>query len=107
MQAELSELLASFEEKFELKAPEVISEQEILNALEIRIGQLLERNPEEFFQMLYMIDIPEHKLQAVLKEEDPLRSLALLVYNRQLQKVRSRLHYKTADNDEVDDDLKW
>lgn len=107
MQAEYSELLASFKEKFELEAPEVISEQEILRALEIRIGQLLERNPEEFFQMLYMIDIPEQKLQAVLKEEDPLASLARLVYNRQLQKVKSRLYYRTVTPKDVDDDLKW
>lgn len=107
MQAEMTELLASFKEKFELEAPEIISEEEILAALQMRVGQLLERNPEEFFQMLYMIDIPEHKLQAVLKEADPIASLARTIYNRQLQKVKSRLHYRTAGSNEVDDDLKW
>lgn len=107
MQAEFPELLASFKEKFELEAPEVISEEKILHALEVRLGQLLARNAEEFFQMLYTIDIPEHKLQAVLREEDPLASLARLVYNRQLQKVKSRLYYKAKTPDDVEDDLKW
>lgn len=107
MSTELSELLTSFKEKFELEAPEHVTEEEILSALEARLSVLLQRNPEEFFLTLYMIDIPEQTLHEVLKSSDPVAALARLVYDRQLQKVKSRLYYKAASNNEIDDDLKW
>lgn len=108
MQAELSELKKSFKEKFELEVPETYSEEEILQSLEKRLGELLERNPEEFFQTLYRIDIPERKMHEVLQQQDALAALAVLVYQRQLEKIKTRLKYRGAFKSEnVDDELKW
>jgi len=108
MQTELSELLNSFRDKFELEMPETYSEEEILLGLEKRLGQLLERNPEEFFQLMYRIDIPERKMHEVLQQQDALAALAVLVYQRQLQKIRSRLKYKSYfENNDADSELKW
>ncbi len=108
MQTELSELRKSFKEKFELEMPETYSEEEILLGLEKRLGQLLERNPEEFFQMMYRIDIPEGKMHEVLRQQDALAALSVLVYQRQLQKIKSRLKYKSYfEKDDTDSELKW
>lgn len=108
MQTELLELKKSFKDSFELNTPETVSEEELLMLLERRLGILLERNLEEFFQMLYRIDIPENQLHEVLQDSDALSALAKMVYNRQLQKVKSRLKYKASvNNSDIDADLKW
>lgn len=108
METERSALAASLKEKFELDIPDGFSEQEIKLNLEKRLAHLLERNPEEFFQLLYRIDIPERQLQVVLQEENALTLLANLVYDRQMDKVKSRLFYKSQNSDKtVDDELGW
>lgn len=108
MQTERAELAKSFKEKFELEFPDNFSEEEIQLELEKRLGRLLEKNPEEFFQMLYRIDISEKSLQSVLQEPDALTKLAKMVYTRQLDKVKSRLKYRDYFNkDAADNDLKW
>ena len=108
MQTERAELAKSFKEKFELEFPDNFSEEEIQLELEKRLGRLLEKNPEEFFQMMYRIDISEKSLQSVLQEPDALTKLAKMVYTRQLDKVKSRLKYKDYFNkDSADNDLKW
>lgn len=108
MQAELTELLRSFKDRFQLEIEGLVSEQEILLMLEKRLGQILERNPEEFFQLLYRIDIPERQLQGVLNDPNALQALARMVYDRQLEKARSRLKYKEASTPrDVDEDLAW
>lgn len=108
METEQSALAASLREKLDIDIPEGYSEEEIKLMLEKRLGQLLERNPEEFFQLLYRIDIPEHSLQGVLQQPDALTALAGMVYDRQLQKVKTRLFYKSQNNDKTtDDELGW
>ncbi len=108
METEQSVLAVSLKEKLGLDIPDGFSEEEIKLMLEKRLGQLLERNPEEFFQLLYRIDIPERSLQGVLQQEDALATLAGMVYQRQLQKVKTRLFYKGSQQAQPgDDDLKW
>lgn len=108
METEQSALAASLKEKLGLDIPDSLTEEEIRLMLEKRLGQLLERNPEEFFQLLYRIDIPEHSLQGVLQQEDALATLAGMVYQRQLQKVKTRLFYKESHKAQPgDDELKW
>ena len=108
METEQTALAASLREKFELDIPDSFSGEEIKLRLERRLAQLLERNPEEFFQLLYRIDIPETQLQLVLQQENALAALAGMVYNRQLDKVKTRLFYKSQSNPKtVDGDLEW
>ncbi len=108
METERSALAASLKEKFELDIPDGFSEQEIKLNLEKRLAYLLERNPEEFFQLLYRIDIPERQLQVALQEENALAVLADMVYHRQLDKVKTRLYYRgQSDGKTVDDELGW
>ncbi len=108
MNIEQAELAATLKEKLDVDIPEGYSEEEIKLMLEKRLGQLLERNPEEFFQLLYRIDIPEGSLDRVLKQEDALTTLAGMVYQRQLQKVKTRLFYKDSQRAQPgDDELLW
>lgn len=108
MQAELSELVKTLRDNWELDIQDTFSEQEILLQLGRKLSRLLERNPEEFFQLLYRIDIPEHKLNNVLQQTDALDTLAKMIYDRQLEKVKSRQQYKRYfDNDKADGELRW
>lgn len=108
MNTEQAELAATLKEKLDVDIPEGYSEEEIKLMLEKHLGQLLERNPEEFFQLLYRIDIPEGSLNRVLQQEDALATLAGMVYQRQLQKVKTRLFYKHSQQAQPgDDDLRW
>lgn len=108
METEQSVLAATLKEKLDIDIPEGYSEAEIKLMLEKRLEQLLERNPEEFFQLLYRIDIPERGLQNVLQQQDALVKLAEMVYDRQLQKVKTRLFYKSNQKAQPgDEELKW
>lgn len=108
MQAELSELVKTLRDSWELDIQDTFSEEEILLQLGRKLSRLLERNPEEFFQLLYRIDIPEHKLNTVLQQTDALGVLAKMIYDRQLEKIQSRQKYKGYfDNDKVDGELRW
>lgn len=108
MNTEYATLAATLKEKLDVDIPDGYSEDEIKLMLEKRLGQLLERNPEEFFQLLYRIDIPEQRLNDVLQQQDALAMLADMVYRRQLQKVKTRLFYKDSQQSHPgDDELKW
>ncbi len=104
-QAELTRLLS---DKFDLEIQEGISKEDVIRLLELRFSQLIERTPEEFFQLMYRIDIPEHKLHEVLQHHEAVSVLANMVYDRQLEKAKSRLKYKTHfDKNSDDDELSW
>lgn len=108
MRVELQQLVQSFNEQLELNIPTGIAEEEILLKLEERLGQLLQRSPEEFFRILYVVDIPEYQLNNALQQPDALTVLAKMVYNRQLGKVKSRAGSSTYFNkNDADADLAW
>lgn len=108
MHDEHAELTRSLKEKFELEIPEGISEQKLLQLIELRLSQLLERTTEEFFQIMYRIDIPEYDLNRVLQRNDAIQVLAKMIYDRQLEKAKSRLKYKSYfEDDKADNELKW
>lgn len=93
-------------QSFEISAENLISKQQILAALAIRISQLLDGNPDQLFSLLYRLDISEMKIKEALNEGDeiPLR-LANLVYERQMEKAAWRKHFKSGQNS--DNELSW
>lgn len=108
MRAELSELVQTFNEKLELDIPEGIAEEDILLKLEERLGYLLQRNPEEFFRVLYRVDIPEYQLNNALQQPNALQVVAKMVFNRQLEKLKTRADFSGHFNkNDADADLKW
>lgn len=86
--------------------PEIsITQEQIMEALALRIAKLLSGTGESFFQMMYRLDIGETKLAQALADPDPPAAIALLIWHRQLQKIQSRARYSPPKTDE--DELKW
>jgi hypothetical protein len=99
---ELQFLLAH---SFELELPGVISKEKIIEVLSWRVEKLIEGNPDKLFSMLYRLDISERKIkEAMASENEVTKKIAVLIYERQLEKIISRKHF-TSETPE--DDLAW
>ena len=83
----------------------IVSEQEIIDKLALQVGIIAEKGPDAFFQLMYRLDIPEKRLTIAMIDKAAAIEIAKLIYNRQLQKVRSRAFYKKSHKN--DDDLTW
>lgn len=98
-------LSAVLNRNFDLELPETIEREKILEALSMRIAEMLSGAPDQLFSLLYRLDIAEKDLKQVLKESlQPDRSIAELVYKRQLEKMQSRQQFRS---DRPDDELSW
>jgi len=96
----------NLQKDWELQLPGSITEAELLELLAAKISYLVEKQRETFFQLMYRLDIPEKKLNAILGDMDAIDKIARLVYDRQLEKARSRQQHK-ASNDDIEENLKW
>ncbi len=107
MDKEISkDIVQHFQNDWELQIPETFTENELLELLVAKISMLIERQPETFFQLMYRLDIPEKKLNAVLGNMDTIDKIARLVYERQLEKARSRQQHRSTGGD-IDKNLQW
>lgn len=83
----------------------LVSKEQIIQALTLRIDQMIHQNPDQLFSMLYRLDISEKNLKlAMAQENDVPKKIATLIYERQLEKMWSRKHFA---NDSPDEDLAW
>lgn len=99
----MSQLL---KEELGLELPGALSEEEIVSHLAGKIKDLLQSHQGSFFQIMYRLDIEEKKLSAVIDDKDAAHKIAWLVYDRQLEKYRSRQQHKN-NNKPTDKDLEW
>jgi len=83
----------------------LISEQEIIEKLALQVAVIAEKGPDAFFQLMYRLDIPEKQLVKAMVDKEVAKEIAGLIYNRQLQKLRSRAYYKRKDDG--DNELRW
>lgn len=102
----LQQTAIALKNDWDLQLPETLSEEAILKLLADRIVTVLERGPETFFQLMYRLDISEKKLNAVLQNDDVAMKVAKLIYDRQLQKIQSRMTNKMT-KDDSDPELRW
>ncbi len=102
----LQETASALKDDWDLQLPDTLSEETILRLLAERIVVILERGAETFFQLMYRLDISEKKLNAVLQEDDVPLKIARLIYDRQLQKIKSR-HENRMKTSSDDPELKW
>jgi hypothetical protein len=100
------EMTHVLKEELGLQLPDVVTEEEIILYLAHKIDLLLKNKHGSFFQIMYRLDIPERKLSAVIDDKDAAYKIAWLVYDRQIEKYRSRQQHKTGKKD-VDKDLEW
>ncbi len=102
----LEETASALKGDWDIQLPETLYEDAILKVLADKVVLLLERGPETFFQAMYRLDISEKKLTAILNDEHVAHKIARLVYDRQLQKIQSRIDNKVK-NESNDPDLAW
>ena len=102
----LQQTAIALQHDWELVLSGNLSEEALLQLLADRVATLLERGAEPFFQLMYRLDISEKKLNAVLAEDNVPQKIARLIYDRQLQKIKSRLSNR-MDIEDHDPELKW
>jgi hypothetical protein len=104
----LQETALALKSDWGLQLPDTLTEEEILKLLAEKIVPIIQKGPDAFYQLMYRLDISEKKLMAILHEKDVADKIARLIYDRQLQKIRSRqAHRNQQHNDITDPDLKW
>ncbi len=103
---ELQETAVAIQDEWGIEMPELISEETILKKLAEKVVALIEEGPDHFVQLMYRLDISEKKLHGVLGEEDFAEQIARLIFDRQIQKMKSREMFKAPPVDN-DPDLKW
>ena len=99
---QLNELLSK---QLGLQISDTISDEELLQKLADKLASTIVNSPDEFFQLMYRLDIPEIALQQALTKQNIAEELALLVYKRQMQKIQSRAKFTGGPID--DTDLQW
>ena len=102
----LQQTAIALKEDWDLQIPDTLSEEAVLKLLADRVVLILERGPETFFQLMYRLDISEKKLNAILDDEHVADKIARLIYDRQLQKIKSRMEHKSRSTD-TDPELRW
>jgi len=73
-----------------------------------RVSYMIEKTPNDFFNMLYLLDIDESKIQNALIQTDPCHSIAEIIIEREIEKIESRKAYKHHFDNAIDDEAeKW
>jgi hypothetical protein len=67
--------------------------QDLLSVLNKQVLYLLERDMERLMQAMYRIDIPDHKFREALLTDTPSATIAALILERELLKVKTRRWY--------------
>jgi hypothetical protein len=74
-----------------------LTEDEILQILIKRVDYLLKNDKALLVSYLYRLDIPQDRIASVLRVTNiipPEQSLARLILNRQIERVKTKLKYK-------------
>ena len=103
---ELELVVSNLFPKFELATIPSFSKEAIIEQLSLRIAQLIAQNPEQLYSLLYRIDVAENDVHQVIANGEQISyHLALLIFDRQMGKIKSRAKYKK--NTKPEDDLAW
>lgn len=78
--------------------------KEVIKQLEQIVQEWLLNRTEQLFAVLYRLDVDEGKVRDVLKTDYAAKAIAGLIFERQLEKWRSRSQHKSEP---PSDDLKW
>jgi hypothetical protein len=81
----------------------ILNDDLLIQQLSDYINQLILVNFERLVQLLYRIDVSEAKLKYLLKEnpnEDAGRIIALLIIERQIQKIKFKKEMSESDRDD-------
>lgn len=104
-----NDLIPAIRQSLNVDLPDNISFDELKKRLSVHINNLIQSDFEKLVPLLYRIDISEPKLRYLLQEnqgKDAANTIAGLIIERQLQKIKSRQQFRQRDND-IDEKEKW
>lgn len=104
-----NKLVEGLNSELSIELPEKISYEELQKLLAVHINHLIKTDFEKLVGYLYRIDVNEQKLKLLLQQyanEDAGNIIALLIIERQEQKIRSRQQFSQRDNN-INEEEKW
>ena len=102
-----SALVSELSNKLEIDLPEKRSIEELKLFLAGYISHLIGNNPDKLVSILSRVDVSEKMLKANLQnqEENASSIMAQMIIDRQMEKIKTREHYKPGDD--ISEDEKW
>jgi Uri superfamily endonuclease len=104
------QLIDSLKKDLQIDLATKISLEKIKEKLVAHIDYLINNNFEELINILYRVDVSEAKLKTLLKENSDsiaANTIADLIIERQLQKIKTREQFKSVGKKENSDEEKW
>lgn len=94
-------------EQFSVKLSPLISDEELQKKLAPIINDLIENDFKKLIYILYKVDISEVKLKLMLRDnpETAAEIIALLIIERQKEKLKSRKNFPSRND--IPEDEKW
>ena len=108
-QMDTSELAEGLSKELAIELPGKSSYEELQKVLAEHINHLIKNDFEKLVGLLYRIDVNEQKLKTLLQQytnEDAGNIIALLIIERQEQKIRSRQQFSQRDKN-INEEEKW
>ena len=105
--AALHDAAGALRQEWGIAVPTTLTEEAVIGLLAAKVVDWLERGPDAFYQLMYRLDISEAKLGAASAGEDIPRKIAQLIFDRQIQKARSRQFYRTQPKPPDEPDMRW
>ncbi len=84
-------------EKELLGSQSLENENQVLEMIRLRVGELLDRDPELLMSYLYRLDVLEVDLKQVLSKDSKLpiaEGISQLIFKRQMQRVATKRKFK-------------
>lgn len=94
---------------FDLQLAENSSHEQACEALAAYCNELIKNNFERLVSLLYRIDVSEARLRQLLQQhpdKDAGLLIALLIMEREEQKIKTRRQFNQRAND-IDEEEKW
>lgn len=93
-----------------IRVPDSVSINELRQRLAERLEVLVERDFQQFVLLLYQVDVSEKKVKEILATDsspEVFLSIAQLIIDRQMEKIKSRERFRQPPESLTDDEEKW
>lgn len=103
------ELIQEINQQFAVTVPGDTGKDALIQILATRINELIMHDFSFLVHILYRMDVSEQKLKKLLQENkdtDAGKIIAVMVIERQLQKIKSRQENSREDHS-INEDEKW
>jgi hypothetical protein len=110
MNPETGNIISGIRQSFGINLPDVVTLDQLKSSLAVYINSLINTDFNKLVSLLYRIDVNEVKLRQLLdnnRESDAAAIITDLIIERQLQKIRSREHFRRTGENSINDDEKW